>query len=143
MEHINRCFKVSLSIRHPTIDPGDISRALSLFPSRQSKVGDQRVTPTGTRLEGTYQFSSWGHEFDASGVADLTEFLPSLIERLKPHASYFSALGCEGGSVELFCGIFADGNWDESFHHTLLRRLADMAIDLRLDVYPKSDEPVV
>ena len=143
MEHIKRSFKVSLGIRHPTIDPGDISRALSLSPSRQSKVGDQRVTPTGTRLEGTYQFSSWGHEFDSSGVADLTEFLPSVIDRLAPHTSYLAALDREGGSVELFCGIFADGNWDESFHHTLLRGLADMAIDLRLDVYPKSDEPDV
>ncbi len=34
-------------------------------------------------------------------------------------------------------------NWDESFHHTILRRLADMAIDLRLDVYPEPDKPEI
>jgi len=89
MVHIKRSFKVSLSITHPTIDPGDISRALSLSPSRQSKVGQRRVTPTGTLLDGTYQFSSWGHAFDASSVTDLSEFLPSLVDRLKPHAAYF------------------------------------------------------
>ena len=140
MEHIKRSFKVSLGITHPTLDPKDISRALSLSPSQQRKLGQRRVTPKGTLLEGTYQFSSWSHAFDTSGVTELTEFLFSISERLKPHASYFSDLVREGGSVELFCGIFADDNWDENFHHTLLRRLADMAMNLRLDVYLKANE---
>jgi hypothetical protein len=143
MEHIKRSFKVSLDIKHPTIDPASISRTLSLSPYRQSQVGEQKVTPSGTPLRGNYLFSSWGYEFDANAIADLTAFLPSIIEQLKPHASYFETLVREGGSVELFCGIFADGNWDESFHHSLLRKLAEMAIDLRLDVYPKPDEPEV
>ena len=143
MEHIKRSFQMTLAIRHPSIDPNDISRALSLSPSRQTRVGQQRVTPTGELLKGTYQFSSWGHAFDTSTVTDLTDLLPSVIDRLTPHATYFWDLVREGGSVELFCGVFAAGNWDESFHHSLLRRLAELAIDLRLDVYPKSDEPEV
>lgn len=143
MEHIKRSFMVSLSIEHPTTDHEDISRALSLSPSRQSKAGQLKATPTGTPLQGAYQFSSWGHEFDTSGVTDLSKFLPSVIEQLTPHNLYLLGLVSEGGRVELFCGIFAQGNWDESFHHTMLRKLADMAIDLRLDVYPKPDGPEV
>ena len=143
MEHIKRSFQMTLAITHPSIDPGEISRQLSLSPSRQTRAGQNRVTPAGERLDGTYRFSSWGHALDMSEVTDLTEFLPSLIERLAPHAAFFQNLVREGGSVELFCGVFADGNWDESFHHSLLRKLADMAIDLRLDVYPKSNEPEV
>jgi len=143
MEHIKRSFQVTLAIRHPNIDPSDISRALSLPPTRQTRAGQQRVTPTGELLKGTYQFSSWGHAFDARAVTDLSEFLPCLLDRLTPHGTYFLELIRDGGNVELFCGVFADVNWDESFHHTLLRRLAEMGIDLRLDVYPKSNEPEV
>jgi len=143
MEHIKRSFKVSLWITHPTIDPEDISRALSLSPSRQTKVGQQRATPAGGPLEGTYQFSSWRHQFDTSSVIDLSEFLAWLVQRLEQHTGYFVNLAREDGSVVLLCTILADGNWDEEFQHTLLRRLSDMAIDLRLDVYPNPDQPEV
>jgi len=142
MEHIKRCFKVSLDITHPSIDPEDISRELSLSPLRQTKVGEQRSTPGGGPLMGTYQFSFWCHAFETSGVSDLGTFLASLSQRLVPHGSFFVGLVREGGSVELFCGVFADGNWDEVLDHTLMRRLADMAIDLRLDVYPAVGEPI-
>src|SRR5213075_663764 len=115
MEHIKRSFQVTLAISHPSIDPSDISRALSLAPSRQTRAGQQRVTPTGKLLNGTYLFSSWGHDFDTRAVNDLSEFLPGLLDRLTPHATYFLELVRDGGNVELFCGVFADGNWDESF----------------------------
>jgi len=138
MAHIKRSFKVSLWITHPNVDPRDISRALSLSPSHQSRAGQQRVTPTGELLDGTYQFSSWVHAFETGSVTDLTEFLPSIIAQIKSNTSYFWDIVNEGGSVELFCGVFADGNWDESFHHLLLRDLVEMAVDLRIDVYPKS-----
>jgi hypothetical protein len=68
MEHIKRSFQVTLAIRHPSIDPNDISRAPALAPSRQAKAGQQRVAPTGELLNGTYQFSSWGHVFDTKAV---------------------------------------------------------------------------
>jgi len=42
--------------------------------------------------------------------------------------------------VELFCGVFVDGNWDEIISHELMRDLYALRIDLRLDVYPKSRE---
>ena len=140
MAHIKRKFTVTLAMTHPSIDPGAISRALTLEPSRQSKVGQRRATPTGSPLEGTYQFSSWGHQFDVRGASDLAESIARILDQLDPHKPYLLKMVQDGGSVELFCGVFADGNWDECFHHTLLRRLSDMAIDLRLDVYPNYDE---
>ncbi len=47
----------------------------------------------------------------------------------------------EGGAVELFCSVFAAGNWDEILPHSLMRDLAGLHIDLRLDVYPAEDQP--
>lgn len=118
-------YKVALVIKHPTIDPGDISRALSLVPSSQSKVG----------------FTTWVHAFDTDGVTELADIFYPIIERLQTHASYFLELIRQDGSVELFCEIFAARNWEEGFHHTVLRRLADMGVDLHLDVYAKPDAP--
>jgi hypothetical protein len=140
MVHIKRSFAVSLSITHPSMDPGAISSALALMPSQQTKVGSSRVTPGGVSLKGTYLFSSWGHRFDVRDASDLSECLVPIVERLEAHRLFFQGVVRDGGTIELFCGIFADGNWDESLHHSLLRRLSDLGIDLRLDVYPNHDE---
>lgn len=140
MAHIRRSFSVSLNITHPSVDPDTISRELSLEATRQKKAGERRTTPSGSSLAGTYPFSSWGHEFGTERASELTDCLVAVLDRLEPHRSYFQDLVRDGGSIELFCGVFAEGNWDEILPHTLLRRLSEMAFDLRLDVYPNHDE---
>src|SRR4051794_10175814 len=102
MDHIKRSFQVSLHIKHPTIDPEGVSRALSISPRRTCKVGQPKFSPNGTPREGVYAFSYWAHDFETSGVTDLSKFLPSIIGRLGPHASYLLTLVREGGSIELF-----------------------------------------
>lgn len=141
MDHIKRSFAVSLSVEHPSCDPDSISHALGLEVSRQHKVGQPRTNPKGKPLQGAYPSSYWVHEFELARPTELTACLAAILDRLEPHKSYLLGIVREGGATELFCGVFADGNWDECFDHTLLHRLSDMAINLRLDVYPKDDEP--
>jgi hypothetical protein len=62
-----------------------------------------------------------------------------MIEPLQAHASFFARMVSEGGVVELFCGVFADGNWDEAYSHNLFRKLAGLSLDLRFDVYPQRE----
>jgi hypothetical protein len=140
MQHIARSFKVSLSVTHPDIDPAEISAALDLVPERATRSGAPRTTPKGGPLKGTYEFSCWTHQFDIEGASELGVVLESLLERLQRHQQFFHRVVLEGGSVELFCGVFAAGNWDEILSHTLLGRLADLRVDLRLDVNPKDDD---
>ena len=136
MEHIERSFAVTLHINHPSIDPEVISRELSLQPRSSHRVGQAKVTPRGTPLKGVHECAGWSFAFDTSGITDLSEFLAIVVEQLETHASFLTNLVREEGRIELFCGIFADGNWDESFPRQILRRLADLSVDLRLDVYP-------
>jgi hypothetical protein len=139
MQHIARSFKVSMSVTHPNIDPAEVSAALDLAPQRATRAGAPRTTPKGAPLKGTYEFSCWTHRFDVEGASELGVVLDSLVERLQRHEQFFHRVVKEGGSVELFCGVFAAGNWDEVLSHILLARLANLHIDLRLDVYPKDD----
>ena len=86
-----------------------------------------------------YEFSCWTHQFDVEGASELGVVLESLVERLQRHQQFFHRVVREGGSVELFCGVFAAGNWDEILPHALMGQLAALQVDLRLDVYPKDD----
>lgn len=140
MNHIARSFKVSLWIEHPDIDPDFISNTIHLTPVRTTRAGAPRSTPIGEPLEGTYECSRWGHNFNVEGASELGAVLEDLAEELQIHEPFFRRLVQEGGSVELFCGVFAAGNWDEVLPHPLLGKLASLHLDLRLDVYPKGDQ---
>jgi hypothetical protein len=137
MEHIQRSFNVSLFITHPDLDPEKISKALNLAPEQSTRAGSPRATPTGHPLTGTYRFSCWRYRLDTQTAVDLCPILESFIEQFQKHKAFFHQIANEGGTVELFCGIFAAGNWDEVLSHALLGKLAALRVDLRLDVYPK------
>lgn len=138
MQHIARSFEVSLSITHPDIDPAEISNAVGLTPKRATRAGAPRTTPKGDALAGAYKFSHWLHLFDVKGASELGVVLENMAERLQCHETFFHRVVDDGGTIELFCGVFAAGNWDEVLSHSLMGRLAELRIDLRLDVYPKS-----
>lgn len=146
MEHIARSFQVSLCVKHPHIDPARITAALKLSPKRTMRAAAPRTTPRGDPLGGTYDFTYWTHKFDVKSASELGVVLEDLVERLQKHKRFFHRIVREGGTVELFCGVFAAGNWDEVLSHTLMSQLAALRVDLRLDVYPKKDtaaKPVV
>jgi len=137
MDHIARSFKASLHISHPDIDPAEISQTVGLIPKKTTRAGAQRTAPfTGDPLPGAYEFSHWSHQFEVEGAFDLGPVLEDLVEKLQRHEAFFARIVREDGAVELFCGVFAAGNWDEVLSHSLLGRLAALHIDLRLDVYP-------
>jgi len=142
MEHIARSFKVSFSIRHPDIDPAEISQVIHLTPRRATRIGEPRTTPRGEPLVGTYECSYWNHEFDVVGASELGVVLQDLVDRLQSHEKFFRRVVQDGGCVEMFCAVFAAGNWDEILSHSLMGHLAALQIDLRLDVYPKDDTAV-
>lgn len=143
MEHVARSFKVSLTVTHPDIDPAEISTALGLSPKRATRAGAPRTTPRGDALGGAYEFSCWRHEFDVGGASELGVVLEGLVGRLQRHQQFFHRVVRDGGSVELFCGVFAAGNWDEILSHSLMGQLAALRVDLRLDVYPKDGDRAV
>ncbi len=96
------------------------------------------MTPTGRRLEGIYPRSQWSHEFGTKKARDLCTFLPSLLRKLGPHRPFLRKVVREQGTLELFCGVIADGNWDESFGPELMGRFAALGLSLRLDVWPEA-----
>jgi hypothetical protein len=69
-------------------------------------------------------------------ASELGIVLEQLIARLQAYELFFHRIVEDDGAVELFCGVFADRNWDEVISHSLMSQLAALKIDLRLDVYP-------
>ncbi|MBP0582924.1 DUF4279 domain-containing protein [Labrys sp. LIt4] len=81
-----RRFELQLFIKHPSIDPAEITAAVGLEPKIQSRVGDARKTPKGAPLPGVYPDTSWRyserHHVEKQWFASRVE---ELVDRLLPH----------------------------------------------------------
>ncbi len=122
-------FTVSLSIRHPSIDPREITRTLGFEPQHSWKAGEARRTAQGQPLDGTYHESYWTGEFrelDSSlrGVVDIEAVLLAAVVQLRRSQPFLSRLQSEGATVELFIEVVGGGEFSFSLSPQLLSMLA-------------------
>jgi hypothetical protein len=131
-------YTISLRIRHPSIDVAEIASNLSREPFRSWQAGEPRSTPKGTPITGVNSETYWTTrvaEGDSSSAV-LSVVLLGLVADLARHRMFFERLRREGASIELFVGWYFGGNSGDIFGFDLLAKLADLKIDLSLDVYP-------
>ena len=133
-------FVVSLRLKHPAMSPDAISRQLRRRPSRAWKAGDTRRTPTGTALPGTYRETYWYRKLTpkanlSSKGKGLESYLNQLKSRLSPHARFFRRVRSDGGSAELFIGIFGRKNYGFELPSSLLSEFGRMGLSLSFDIY--------
>jgi hypothetical protein len=102
---------------------------------RPTRKGEPKTTPTGAPREGHWEFSHWSHDFGTRQDGELASFLWDLADFLKPHQEFLRRIVAEGGAVECFVGVFTDTNCDQMLPFGLLGALAELRLDLRLDLY--------
>jgi hypothetical protein len=131
----------SLRVFHPSIDPEEISEGFGLAPRHSRRAGEERKTPKGQSLSGTYNTSYWMTELtgDESGRGDLTTALRDIANRLRAYEFFVKKIRDEGGRVEIFIGWLLEGNDGFVLDNALMARFAELGIDLSFDVYPPQD----
>lgn len=135
-------YSITLRATHPSMDPDVITRALGMPPVRTWRVGDARTTPKGTPLNGHYKETYWyanlvAHEEGASEACSFEDRLSSLAESLSKHSGFISALRADGGSAELFIGLFGDRNFGFVIEPRVTQALAAIGLALSFDIYPE------
>ena len=136
MEQINQSrFKLSLRIRHPSIDPALITDRLGLTQTNSFRFGERRSTPKGELLEGVNKESLWFLRVPAEHHTCISESTRGLNEILKPHQDFLRTIVEQGGVVEYFIGWFVDANDGDILDWTLLSDCAQLRISISLDVY--------
>jgi hypothetical protein len=151
-----------LRIRHPSIDPGEVTRVLGLQPAHAWAAGSPRGEPATARGAHTesYWFAPLGesvwprlggesppaHEAGPawqfqSQSPSLEAFLLAQIRLLAPHQRFFARIGAEGGSCELAVTLSVRERCSIELPPGLLRSLAALDIAVTLDV-STGEEPV-
>jgi Domain of unknown function (DUF4279) len=137
-------YKISLRVRHPSMDPAEITYSLRFNPSRACRAGEPRTTPSGRPLEGKWPDTRWTArvlEGEWPGK-DLQAAIAELLDRLEPNRSFFEKVHSEGGAAEFFVGWFLHGQSGGVFDCGLLAGIADFKISLSLNVYPRDSQPL-
>ena len=93
------------------------------------------MTPAGQILGGTRKETYWYRTLPLSRNVQLGSSIKTLINRFFKNKTFFKKVRREGGSVEFFVGWFIEKNSGDTIDQEVLKGLADLQIDLALDIY--------
>jgi hypothetical protein len=129
-------FDVDLFIKHPSLDPLDISRALGMEGHFSHRVGDQRKTPKGTLLSGVYPDTRWRHciRHAVTGHLFVAEVV-DLVARLEPHKEFFANVRATGGSASIIIQFLGDGYLADEIPSATLAKLAELGMALGIECF--------
>jgi hypothetical protein len=138
-----------LRVRHPSIDPGEITRVLGIEPAHAWAAGSPRGGAETARSAHTesYWFAPLGERLWPSWTsstmpaAPFEAFLLAQIRLLTPHKGFFARLGTDGGTCELAVTLSAGDRIGIELPAPLLRSLADLGMAITLEI-TTGDEPV-
>jgi hypothetical protein len=133
-------FTISLRIRHPTVDPDRITKALGIEPQHTWKAGDPRRDPGGEELEGDYRESYWmGRLMDApqlsSGRLSVETVLQRTLDQLRRSHEFLDELNTNGGVAELQVSLYARENFRLELPADSLALLSRLRVSVVLDVH--------
>jgi hypothetical protein len=133
-------FMMSLRIRHPGIDPSEITRVLGIEPQHIWCAGDLRLA-TGGESGGIRRESYWmGHLMTAPVLARDKVGVESEIERtlgtLRRCFSFLESLKAQGGSAELHVSLYAREEFRLEFLPDSLALLGRVGLAVVLEVKP-------
>jgi hypothetical protein len=129
-------FDVELFIVHPSLQPAEIEAALGLQAQFAHRVGDQRKTPAGTLLAGTYRDTRWRHSRryetpDQWFVHEIVE----LLDCIEPHRDFFKRLTSTGGRASVIVQFLGDGYFGDDIPRDILGRMKDLDLDLGIECF--------
>lgn len=131
-----RGFEVQLFIKHPSIDPAEITTTLGLEPKIQSRVGDARRTPKGVPLPGIYPDTSWRycerHRVEKQWFASRID---ELVDRLLPHKAFLRGLRESGGRTWIIIEFLGDGYFGDEIPLRTLAKLVEFGLDFGIEVF--------
>lgn len=134
---------LSLGVRHPDIDPSQITREFGLQPEHTWRNGQERLDDSGVSLggshKGTYWFCQIAPRPMLSGERTVLEGeLARVLHMLRKSIVFLQGLHYTGGATELCITIFAHGDFRIDLlpeEAALLGRLG-VAMTIEIKPYP-------
>ena len=135
-------FNITVLIKHPDIDTGEISRELKLDPFRSWNAGDNRKSPKDTPLSGKWSYSSWSHVFRfKKDEADrlVSEELSDIVSKLHEKRKFLSNIVDTEGRVTIYVQLPGTFNIAGELDYQTLKMISELKAKFGFEVYPNWD----
>ena len=127
-------YSVSLRVRHPTLDPAQLTQTLHLEPLHSWRSGEPRRSATGAALGGEHRETYWAAPLlgQAVGAAafPLEMFLGQQLVQLNRHREFLSRLQDEGAQLSLLIEMSPVENTVLTLSTSVSRKLADLNLEV-------------
>jgi len=135
-------FTVSLRVRHPAIDPCQITQTLGIEPQHTWKAGEPRRDPAGGTLAGVYRESYWmGRLMEepqlSSTRLSVESVLLQTLAHLRRSHDFLEQLHAGGGVAELHVSLYAREDFRLDLSAQALGLLGRLGLAVALDVHPR------
>jgi hypothetical protein len=134
-------FTMSLRIRHPSVDPAQITRTLGIDPQHTWRAGDVRRDSEGGALGGEYRETFWMGRLMtqpklASERIGVESELTQTLAQLRKSQDFLGSLKEQGGVAELHVSIFAREEFRLEFLPGSLALLGRLGLTVAVEVKP-------
>lgn len=128
-------YHVSFRLTHPTLDADAIAAQLCMTPKFCWTAGEPRKTPKGTPLDGVREESYCTFDIGSGDDGELARCLSTALLKLTPAAEFLRHVRDAGGSPMFYVFWYPNGDTGEVFGTELLRNMAEMGIELGINVF--------
>lgn len=139
-----RRFRVSLHVSHPSLPVAGILSVIALQPRYARSAGSPRVTKQGKDMGGVYAKTDISFAVSDGVLSDddvpLSEFVDRAMDGLA--LNEIDQIVASGGACFFLVGIYSEGNFLCDFNATLLSRLANHRMGMKIDFYGGPDTDV-
>ena len=139
-------FTMSLRIRHPDVDPAEITSVLGIVPQHTWRAGEPRRDSIGAEVGGTYRESYWMARLMAEPVlasdrVGVESELLRTLAQLRRSCGFLETLKGQGGVTELHVSIFAREEFRVELPPEALQLLGRLGLTIALEVKPHPHSP--
>ena len=132
----NLHFSIRLSIRHPNIDPSEITRTLNIIPRDCWQIGSPRRAPNGVSRPGVYKESGWTKDWDVDGRRNFFGSVDETLNILEPGKELLNRIVETSGSIYLVVHLAGSRNIGSDLTFETQSRLSAFGIRLGIEVFP-------
>ena len=129
-------FRLRLLLKHPNVDPAEITKILKIMPNITRKAGEPKVTPRGTVLPGVHQSTVWVHTSRLVRGTMFSEHLSKYLARIQGAGEYFREFEASGGRVEVIVELPGDVAMGNTVDWKQLHAMSALHVDFGIEVFP-------